>query len=105
MCNGELEKKKVPYSYYDIYFGKYDADVCKKCGEAFFTEEASDTIDARAKELGLWGLKAKTRVSYSGNSLMIRVAKDVAKFVNLKKGEAVIVRPAGKKKLIVEIES
>jgi hypothetical protein len=25
------------------------------CGEAFFTEEASDLIEEKAKEIGVWG--------------------------------------------------
>jgi YgiT-type zinc finger domain-containing protein len=58
-CEGTLRKGRTDYSYKDIYFGEYDADICDKCGEALFTEEASDAIDKKAKELGLWGLEAR----------------------------------------------
>jgi len=44
-------KKKVPYNFGSISLGSFDADVCTKCGEVFFTEEASDAIDAKAKSL------------------------------------------------------
>ena len=40
---GKLTRKKVDYNYKDWHFGKYDADVCNKCGESFFTEEASSS--------------------------------------------------------------
>jgi hypothetical protein len=53
--NGNLIRKKIDYSYKDRYFGKYDADVCKIYEESFFTQEASELIEKRAKELSLWG--------------------------------------------------
>jgi len=46
-----MERKKVPYNFGSISLGSFDADVCTKCGEVFFTEEASDAIDAKAKSL------------------------------------------------------
>ena len=102
VCNGILEKRKTNYSYAGLDFGLFDADVCKKCGEVFFTEESSDKIDAKAKQLGVWGLSAHTRIGYSGNSLIIRVSKQIVSFMGLKKGEEVTVRPEGKKRLVVE---
>ena len=55
MCDGTLVRSRVKYEYKGIEFGEYEADVCDKCGEAFFTEEASDLIVERAKEFGVWG--------------------------------------------------
>jgi YgiT-type zinc finger domain-containing protein len=55
MCDGKLVKGTTDNSYHDIHFGEYDADICDNCGEAFFTEEASDLIERKAKELGVWG--------------------------------------------------
>lgn len=104
VCAGELKRRKTTYRYLDIEFGKYDADVCEKCGEAFFTEESSDAIDRRAKELEVWGLKEHTRIGYSGNSLMVRIPKDIVEFMHLKKGEAVTISPVGREKLLIEAE-
>ncbi len=103
MCNGTLKKGRTEYSYHDIYFGEYDADICDTCGEAFFTEEASDAIDEKAKELGLWGLEARSKVSYSGNSLMVRIPREIAEFLDLEKGDAIRIHPEGKKRLVVEL--
>ncbi len=54
---GRIIRRKVPYYYHNLYFGDFSADVCPKCGEIYFTEEASDAIDARAMELGVWGIR------------------------------------------------
>lgn len=98
---GKLMRKKIEYSYQDWYFGKYDADVCNKCGEAFFTEKASDEIDKKAKALGIWGIEGKTKIARSGNSLIVRVPKHIAEFLQIREGDDAIIRPDGKKKLLV----
>lgn len=98
---GKLMRKKIDYSYQEWYFGKYDADVCNKCGETFFTEKASDAIEQRAKEIGVWGIERKTRIARSGNSLIVRVPKQIAEFLQINEGDDAIIRPEGKKKLVV----
>ena len=104
LCDkGRLIKKKSPYMYGDIYFGEYESDVCSTCREVIFTEKSFDDIEAKAKELGVWGLVHKTKISYSGNSLMVRIPKDIAKFLGMKKGKAAMVAIGGKKRLVVEV--
>ena len=105
ICNGKLKLTKLEYSFYDIPFGKFDAEVCQKCGEIFFTEEASDRIDEIAKEKGLWGLEKRSKISYSGNSLIVRIPKEIAEFMDLMKGQEIEIHPEGKKKIVVEITS
>lgn len=98
-----MERKKIPYSIGGVKLGVFEADVCS-CGEVFFTEKSSDAIDGKAKESGLWGLEKRGKVGYSGNSLIIRIPKKVAEFMNLKKGGDIRVRPEGKRRLVIEIE-
>ncbi len=105
LCDGKMKTTKAEYSYYDMLLGKFDAEVCQKCGEVFFTEEASDQIDSIAKERGHWGLERKSKISYSGNSLIVRIPKEIARFMHLEKGEEIRIRPEGRKRLVVEITS
>ena len=51
----EMTRRRIPFVHADRYFGDYDADVCPHCGEILLTEEASNQLDERAKQLGLWG--------------------------------------------------
>lgn len=103
VCEGRLRKAKREYAYGDIVLGEFDAEVCDRCGEVFFTEEASDEIDRLAKERGVWGIEARTKVSYSGNSLIVRIPKEVVEFMGLEKGDGVRVHPEGKRRLVVEL--
>ena len=103
MCeSGKLARKKVDYKYKAWYFGKYDADVCNNCGETFFSEKASESIEKKAKELRVWGLERKTKIAHSGNSLIVRIPKALAEFIGIEDGSEVTIRPEGKKKFIVD---
>ena len=103
-CGGVLKKGRAEYRYADTSLGKFDAEICENCNEVFFTEDSSKLIDEKAKELGIWGLKKETTISYSGHSLMVRIPKSIADFMNLKRGSKVIIMPKGRKELAVEIQ-
>ena len=90
ICEGKTTKKSVDYEEFGISLGRFDADVCKKCGEAYFDEKTAGTIQQKSKQLGLFGLSRKTKIAEVGNSIAIRIPKDIATFLGLKKGVEVI---------------
>ena len=100
---GNLHHKKVPYSVYGIELGVFPAQVCDACGEQWFDEETSTKIQELEKKKGLFGLSKKSKVSYSGNSLIVRIPESVAKFMKIKKEDEVIIHPEGKNKITVEL--
>ena len=100
-CNKEVKKRKVKYKLHGVSLGKFDALVCEKCGETYFSEETSRRMTKIAKEKGLWGLKAETTVTQAGNSLAIRIPKKIADFMHLKKGTFARIHPE-EDKLIIE---
>ena len=84
--------------------GIFDALVCHHCGETLFESAASDKIEAEVKRRGLWGLRARTKVSEVGNALDVRIPKTLAQFLSLKKGQEVILEPIDKNKLQIVVE-
>ena len=60
-------------------------------------------IQARSKELGLFGLAKKTKVAKVGNSLAIRIPKEIVDFMKLKKEEEVKIVPKSQKELVIGI--
>ena len=100
---GKLVKKIVPYSVYDIKLGKFPAEVCTKCGEQWFSEETAKKIEKIEKEKGLFGLSKQSKVGYSGNSLIVRIPSEIAKFMNLKKEKQISIHPEGKNRLLIEV--
>tara|TARA_Y100000310_G_C20565846_1_gene755434 strand:- start:83 stop:415 length:333 start_codon:yes stop_codon:yes gene_type:complete len=104
LCSGKLEKKKVEYKEYGVSLGKYSALVCQDCGENFFDSKTVDIIQKKSKEKGLFGISAKkTKVAQVGNSLAIRIPKDIALFTNLKKQGEVRIIPKSKTQILVEL--
>lgn len=102
LCSGELKKKEVERKELEISLGKFPALVCTKCNEVFYDEDSVEKIQKRSKELGLFGLSKKTKVAQVGNSLAIRIPKEIAKFVNLKKEELVKIIPKSKNEILIE---
>lgn len=104
LCDGELTKKIINYEVYGKSIGKFSALVCDSCGEQWFDEETSKKIQEKEKKLKLFGLSKETKISYSGNSLIIRIPKELAKFMDLKKETEVIIYPENKTKLSISIK-
>lgn len=100
---GELKRKLIDEKMFGIPLGRFPADVCDSCGESFVSEETMEKIEAKAKELGIWGLAEKLKVSKSGNSIVVRIPAKLAKFLELNAGKEVLLYPEGKKKLVFEI--
>ena len=100
---GNLHHKKVTYAVYGIKLGIFPAQVCDSCSEQWFDEETSKKIQGLEKKKGLFGLSKKSKVSYSGNSLIVRIPESVAKFMKIKKEDEVLIHPEGKNKITVEL--
>lgn len=95
----KVKKKKVDFEVYGISLGKFEAEVCSKCGEEIIDEAVSDKIEKVAKERGLWGLEARTKIGVAGDGLVIRINKKLANFYGYKKGEEITLIPENKNKL------
>ncbi len=100
---GVLQVREVPYALYGETIGKFNAEICEECGEAFFDEETSQKITSATKAKGLWGIEAKTKIGEAGSTLDIRLPKRIIRFLDLKKGEEVSIYPESRKKLIIEL--
>jgi len=100
---GKLRPGKVHEQMFGVDLGEYPAEICDSCGESFVDQKAMRKMEARAKELGLWGLAKKVSIAKSGNSLVVRIPAGLARFLQLKGGEDALVRPEGREKIVVEL--
>lgn len=104
ICNGRLEEKMVEHKEFGISLGKFKAMTCTNCEEVYFDSKTADKIQEKSKEFGLFGLSAKkTKIAKVGNSLAIRIPKEIVEFANLKKEEEVRIVPKSRKEIIVEL--
>lgn len=101
-CNmGSYQKKRAPYVFLGEKIGVFDALICSHCGETLFEAAASEKIEGEVKRRGLWGLRARTKISVVGNALDVRIPKNLAQFFSLEKGQEVILEPIDKQRLQV----
>ena len=100
---GMLKKGKIKEYMFGTYLGEFQADICSKCGESFTDSAATKNIEEIAKEKGLWGLSAKTKITKTGNSLAVRIPKKLVEYLKLKNGEEAYIHPENNK-LIIETE-
>jgi YgiT-type zinc finger domain-containing protein len=99
---GALKKGKIKEEMFGVYLGEFPAEICTKCGESFTDEKITRKIEESAKRKGIWNLEKKTRITKAGNSLSVRIPKQIADYLRLKQGEEVYIHPKDHKKLIIE---
>ena len=88
---------------FGVDLGTYPGLKCSVCGEVFTGGEVMDKIEAAAKQKGIWGLGRKTKITRSGNSLAVRIPKDLADYLKLKEGKEAYIHPE-QDKIVVEID-
>ena len=105
VCNkGNLKKGKVKENMFGVYLGEFPAEICKKCGESFTDEKTTRGIEEAAKKKGLWGLGKKTKITKTGNSLAVRIPKEIVDFLKLEEGKEAYIHP-DKNRIIIETNS
>lgn len=103
ICQGILEEKKVEYQELGVSLGQFTAKVCQSCGEHFFEGPTVDKIQAISKKKGLFGIAAKkTKIALVGNSLAVRIPKEIAAFTHLHKEGEVRVIPKNRHEILLE---
>lgn len=98
---GTLKETKVKEIMFGVNLGEFPAQKCSNCGETFTSEETTTLIEKKAKENGIWGLEKKTKIAKSGNSLAVRIPKQLAQFLELQEGKDAYIYPENNR-LIIE---
>ena len=98
---GMLEKGKIKEAMFGIYLGEFAAEICSECNESFTNAETTRKIEETAKSKGIWGMGKKTKITKTGNSLAVRIPKEIADFLKLKNGKEAFIHPEGNN-LVIE---
>ena len=102
-CGGKLVKAPIEIEYFGVDFGIREGHVCTNCGDEYLTDELWQEVEDKAKELGIFGIEKKVKVRQSGNSLVITIPPEIAKYVGIVKETLVSLLPAGKRKVEMQI--
>ena len=103
-CNkGKLRPVQEKHVLFGVDLGTFPGEKCDKCGEVFTDAAIVEKIQTLAKQKGIWGLGKKTKITRSGNSLAVRIPKELADYLKLKEGKEAYIHP-DKDKIIVELQ-
>ena len=100
-CNGKLKKTMIQETMHGENLGEYQAMQCETCKETYTDEETTKKIEEKAKEKGVWGLGRKSKIAKTGNSLAIRIPRQIAERLQLKEGSEIYISPE-KDKIIID---
>ena len=104
-CGGILKKSHTQVEFFGIDFGIKECEVCTKCGSEYLSDEVLDEIEQEVKKKKLFGLEKQAQITKSGNSLVIRIPPDIAKFSGMHYKDRIRIYPTGKEKIEVELQS
>ena len=102
-CGGNLKKAHTEVEFFGIDFGIMECEVCAKCGTEYLSNEVMEKIEQEVKKRKLFGLEKQAQITKSGNSLVIRIPPEIAKFSGMRYKEHVRIYPAAKNRIEVEL--
>ena len=89
--------------FFGIDFGIKKVEMCTKCGDIYISDEVYEEVEKKAKDLGLFGLERKVKVTKSGNSLVLRLPPDIVKFAGLKYKDILSILPIEKGRFEIKV--
>ncbi len=98
-----MKKSHCEIEFFGIDFGLKECEICTSCGSEYLSEETMKKIEKEIKARKIFGLERNVKVSRSGNSLVIRIPKEIAEFMNLKKDALLRLFPVESKRLEIEV--
>ncbi len=102
-CGGELIQSHCEVEFFGIDFGVKKCEVCKECNAEYLDNETMKSIENEVKKRGIFGLEKLVRVTKSGNSIVIRIPPEIAKFSDINYKSLVRIFPVSRNRIEVEI--
>jgi len=107
LCGAKMRRTKTRLELFggDIVINDVDAYYCPKCGEELLTsQQATAAQDRIYKSIpGFETYSIRKKVAKLGNSLSIPLSKELADYMNLRKGGEVRITLKNRHRLIVDV--
>ena len=104
-CGGILKKSQTHVEFFGIDFGIRECEVCTRCNSEYLNDKVIEEIEQEVKKKKLFGLERQAHVTKSGNSLVIRIPPEIARFSGMQYKDPVRIYPTAKKKIEIEVQS
>lgn len=102
-CGGELIKSQCEVEFFGIDFGIKKCEICKDCNAEYLDNETMQGVENEIKKRNIFGLEKLIKVTKSGNSIVIRIPPEIAKFSDISYNSIVRIFPVSKNRIEVEV--
>lgn len=102
-CGGKLVETMIHVEHLGIDFGLRTGTVCTSCGDEYISEEVWEEVEKKAKKLKLFGLERKVKVRKSGNSLIVTLPPEIARFIGARAKTLVSLLPFERGRLEIRV--
>lgn len=102
-CGGKLIQSQCEVEFFGIDFGIKKCEICKDCNAEYLDTETMQDIENEVKKRGIFGLGKLIKVTKSGNSIVIRIPPEIAKFSDITYKSIVRIFPVSKNRIEVEV--
>ena len=102
-CGGELVNSQCEVEFFGIDFGIKKCEVCKNCNAEYLDNETMKEIEKEIKKRGIFGLEKMVKVTKSGNSIVIRIPPEIAKFSDIDYKSIIRIFPVSRNKIELEV--
>jgi len=107
VCGARLEKIKTEIDFFDgkVIVRDVEAFYCPECKEELFNSKQGNELFEKVSKLNLnESFESRKKISKVGNSLAIPLSKEIAEYLQVKKGAEIQIKVKNKKRLIVDLE-
>ena len=102
-CGGTMKETLDEIEFFGIDFGIKKIEMCTKCNDKYISDEVYEEVEKKAKEMGLFGLERKVKVTKSGNSLVLRLPPDIVKFAGINYKDILSILPIEKRRFEIKV--
>jgi len=106
VCGAKLDEIKTDL---DLFGGKVmvkdvKAFHCPKCKEELFDSKEGDRLLEQVSKLGIvQAFETRKKIAKVGNSFAVPISKEIADYMQIKKGGAIQIKVQSPKRLIVDL--
>jgi len=107
VCGNKLQEIRTEMDFFDgkVIMRDVKAFYCSKCKEELFDSKEGDTMFDQLSKLNVqYAFESRKKIAKVGNSYAIPVSKEIADYMQIKKGEEIVIKVKGPKRLIVEVQ-
>jgi YgiT-type zinc finger domain-containing protein len=106
VCGEKLKKIKTEMDFFDgnVIVRNVKAFYCPNCKEEVFDSKEGDRIFGKVSKLNIaMPFESRKKITKVGNSFAIPVSKEIADFMQIKKGEDIQIKVQNNRRLIVDL--